>query len=732
MIDGSARGNISPGVESLSVKELSLWAPGIIRILSRMGITVNGNEESSLSFICEEAGVSHIEVIQMLSTVEPEEEYEIYQVNTLKIKSGKDKSGNPEPVDELIINAGEVVAIVGPTGSGKSQMLSDVESLACGDSPSGRTIFLDGKLPDDELRWSPSIRPVAQISQSMNFLLDISVEEFLEMHLASRASEDAETLKHRVVEAACTLCGEPFGLQHQIVSLSGGQSRALMIADAALVSSAPIILVDEIENAGIDRNKAMKFLVGEGKISLVATHDPLLALRANRRIILKNGAMSKVFEKSAKEKTSLSWLEKRDSETMSLRENLRQGKRLDDMDDFAFENQSFPKRKIRTFEKNLNPEIGLKIMNQKQVVNLNRFNKKRKTGPKTFDVPPYITFDITHHCNLSCTHCSTNSSPKITSEGGLSTSEALNIIDQLSIAGVKVLTLSGGEPLLRKDWHVLAKNAVISGMVVNIETNGSTINAQTADLIMKSGINSINISLDSHKPEVHDKIRQCEGAFWRTIRSILLLTDRNIKTGIVFTPTKHNWKDADKVIELANHLSVDSLHLNHFVPTGRGRPSISLEPMEKKLLNEKWIRKQKKYRGKLNLIWHDCRALLLMPTDGKENYIGCGAGNYTARILPDGTLTPCAYLPMAAGSLRTTAFIKLWRESELLKNLRERNGRFFGNCSSCEHLNNCGGCRASAYAYGKSNPYSGDRQCWIEPIDKTFSSTPVGNIRFDK
>ena len=75
-----------------------------------------------------------------------------------------------------------------------------------------------------------------------------------------------------------------------------------MIADTAILSKSPIVLIDEIENAGIDRKRALNLLVGEEKIILMATHDPTLALMADKRIIIKNGGIHKVIETDEDEK----------------------------------------------------------------------------------------------------------------------------------------------------------------------------------------------------------------------------------------------------------------------------------------------------------------------------------------------------------------------------------------------------------------------------------------------
>jgi ABC-type lipoprotein export system ATPase subunit len=326
-MDTSGRGSVSPGREALPVGELARQIPGLAEHLNQMGVPIDGHEESSLAFLCEEAGLDPRDVLDSVGTEQAVAAPNL-GVERIDIIGGSGKGGAAEPVALLTLEPGQAIALVGATGSGKSQLLADVESMAQGDSPSGRKILLNGEEPPDELRWSPAARPVAQVAQGMRFLLDVSVGEFLEMHANARGADDPVGLAGEVIKAACGLCGEAFTTDTQLATLSGGQTRALMIADAAMVSASPIILVDEIENAGIDREKALTFLVGQGKIALMATHDPLLALRADRRVILSNGAMQEVLQRSPPEQTALSWLEGHDKEVMRMREQLRQGQRL--------------------------------------------------------------------------------------------------------------------------------------------------------------------------------------------------------------------------------------------------------------------------------------------------------------------------------------------------------------------------------------------------------------------
>lgn len=252
-------------------------------------------------------------------------------IESLTILAGHDKSKNPEGFTEFTIRRSEIVSIVGPTGSGKSRLLADIEWTAQNDTPTGRAILIDGKKPDMKWRYSSNNKLVAQLSQNMNFVMDLTAREFIQLHAQSRMVENVEETTGRIIDAANNLAGEKFDLDTPVTALSGGQSRALMIADTAILSSSPIVLIDEIENAGIDRKKALDLLVSKDKIVLMATHDPTLALIADKRIIIKNGGIAKIIETSKEEKEILNKLEEMDTYIQGMRSNLRAGEILTDI-----------------------------------------------------------------------------------------------------------------------------------------------------------------------------------------------------------------------------------------------------------------------------------------------------------------------------------------------------------------------------------------------------------------
>ena len=239
----------------------------------------------------------------------------------LLVEGGKGKDRRPEPVRRFQVEAGEVLAVVGPTGSGKTRLLADVERLARGDSPSGRRVRVAGR---DAAGRTPGAL-VARLSQAMGFYLDATAGEFVRLHAQHRERPNPGALAADAIEAANDLVGEPFTADVPLALLSGGQARALMVADVVLVSACPVVLIDELENAGIDRLRALDFLLAHRVIALVATHDPLIALRADRRLVMAGGAVRAVVRRSAAEAALLRRLERDHVRTEALKDRLRRG-----------------------------------------------------------------------------------------------------------------------------------------------------------------------------------------------------------------------------------------------------------------------------------------------------------------------------------------------------------------------------------------------------------------------
>ncbi len=251
-------------------------------------------------------------------------------IHGITVLGGHGRAGLPDLVDRIDLKMGDVVSIVGPTGSGKTTLINDVELFANGDTPSGRRVLFDGRPAPLSYRDDPACNPVALITQHTTFLSDMPVELFLRTHARVRGGEehDIQRLVRETIGFANELTGEPLAGDSRMTELSGGQTRALLIADAAIICSTPIILLDEVENAGIHRTRALELLRRYRKIFIFVTHDPRIALHSDSRIVMQSGRIADFMTTNQEERAFSVRVGRVDDALAQLRDQLRRGHRL--------------------------------------------------------------------------------------------------------------------------------------------------------------------------------------------------------------------------------------------------------------------------------------------------------------------------------------------------------------------------------------------------------------------
>jgi ABC-type lipoprotein export system ATPase subunit len=244
------------------------------------------------------------------------------QFRELTILPGMNRDGGPEGFARITLRPGDTVSIVGSTGSGKSAFVNDIEVLAQGDTVTGRSVLINGLPPSDDMVRDPAEKPIALITQNTRVIADFTVERFLSLHIKARDTDACE-LVTRTVALANEFTGEKIAAAMRMTALSGGQTRSLLIADAIMIGQTPILLLDEVENAGIFKEKVIRCLKHYNKAVIFVTHDPLLAMITDRRIIMKNGAVTGVLEPDGAEREMVSHISGIDAFLVELRERIR-------------------------------------------------------------------------------------------------------------------------------------------------------------------------------------------------------------------------------------------------------------------------------------------------------------------------------------------------------------------------------------------------------------------------
>jgi len=249
-------------------------------------------------------------------------------IKKITILGGYGRNGIKELVDQVDLKMGDLLSIVGPTGSGKTALINDIGLFADEDTPSRRRILINDGAPAEEFLDDPSKNPIALITQHTGFLSDMKVANFLDIHAKVRKSANPDSVVADILDFANQLTGEPIITESAMTELSGGQSRALLIADEVIIGNSPIILLDEIENAGINLTRALELLRKYEKIFIFVTHDPRITLSSDYRIVMKGGAMQDAITTSPEEKRIGEKVTHMDKIIVGLRDQISSGERM--------------------------------------------------------------------------------------------------------------------------------------------------------------------------------------------------------------------------------------------------------------------------------------------------------------------------------------------------------------------------------------------------------------------
>ena len=370
-----------------------------------------------------------------------------------------------------------------------------------------------------------------------------------------------------------------------------------------------------------------------------------------------------------------------------------------------------------------------------------------------YEGPFQIDFDITNQCNMNCIHCSTNAGKKHNNE--LSTFEIKGLIDELYELGLMNITITGGEPFIRKDCLDILKYIHDKrGLIVTIVSNGLLINNEIINFLEKECPKILFvISLDGFDVDSYSILRRSQNikyaksVFNIVTQNLKKLIDSNLTLGINYTITKKTIKNFMRTYYYIRDLGAKNLLAIKFISSGRGKLNedeleLAYEEWSNFLIDITYKKKINKLSGlhvsitcpwelylplikvgysisEIEKIWNYQTPLKLKSYSSIRD-IGCHAGITNIAISSEGSVYPCGivsnYTPLKCGNIRDHSFKNIWNNSEVLNQLRKLNLEDIeGNCTTCEFKSICGGgCRARAYI--ETNKFTGqDHLC---PINK--------------
>lgn len=305
------------------------------------------------------------------------------------------------------------------------------------------------------------------------------------------------------------------------------------------------------------------------------------------------------------------------------------------------------------------------------------------------EAPAYVQWVATHRCNYACEHCGTNAGQPLPNE--LTTQEITTVINDMGAMGVKYLSVTGGEPLLRRDLFPILQLAKKNGMKVGFVTHGGLV-AKHKDQIKELRPYSMMISIDGLQA-THNALRGDNANFDQSLDAIKFFTEIKIPIrSISTTINQRNFKELEELKNIVFASGANHWRINIAIPEGRAKNKTWMQLNNDQLVELfRFIHNHKK-RFHIEI----CEgAGYLGPWDAKvrNKPFFCGCGWTTCTIMADGTVMGCPVFEDQAtyreGNIREMSFKDIWEH----KFERFRNLELGAECEACEHLPACrGGC----------------------------------------
>jgi len=296
-------------------------------------------------------------------------------------------------------------------------------------------------------------------------------------------------------------------------------------------------------------------------------------------------------------------------------------------------------------------------------------------------IPLDVSLELTWQCNLRCRHCYI---PDLGAPDAVSTPRLLELLDELADMGTLFLALTGGEPLLRRDWDLIAHRARELGFQVTLLTNGALVDERIADTLAELAV-SVEVSFHSADPVVFDRVTARKGSAARVLENVRLLRDRKVSVELKVPVSRISQDDALGVSRLADELGIEARFFTTIVGTKDG----GLAPLELRLPARDAVR-----------IADATDTGCPVPAETAEHPAGdgplCAAGVRYANITPSGDVLACNILPGSAGNINRSSFREIWERSPRLRQIRAIRRSDLTICSTCSKLPYCRRCHAQA------------------------------------
>ena len=308
-------------------------------------------------------------------------------------------------------------------------------------------------------------------------------------------------------------------------------------------------------------------------------------------------------------------------------------------------------------------------------------------------IPLITTLEITQSCNYSCHHCynydRTAQNSKNFKSNSLKPEEILRIINEVAEAGALYLNFTGGEALLHPHLDDFIKRARALHLEPRLKTNGSLLTSERCEQLNFSGLSELDISLYGFSEYSYKKLTGKSGMFLKTIEGIQTAIKQEFNVYVNIILHRYNINEIKLMLDFCKDNNVTfqfSTEITERYDNSKGSKDFEIT-------NEQFV---ENLSGEYSDIF-----MQLNP----EKSLQCSCARTVCGISSTGEVYPCIGAPVPSGNLKKESFSSIWRNSEVLNNIRNLKNSDFKNCMTCDHIEYCS--RSSGSVYTNTKNYTG-------------------------
>ena len=267
--------------------------------------------------------------------------------------------------------------------------------------------------------------------------------------------------------------------------------------------------------------------------------------------------------------------------------------------------------------------------------------------------PDQLSIGVTPRCPNKCIHC--GAADMMAPNNEMTADQIIGTINQALDMGTYLVTIDGGEPMVRKDLPEIVSRIDKTKTTVSMFTSGFRLNDERAEALKEAGLNSVKISFDSADPEIHDKFRGRKGAFEDAIAAVKSSNKAGIMTDMYLTISPYNIDNIDDLYQLAVEMEMTEMSMTGIIAVGNWKDH------EDEVMTRVDAKRLEVFHKSKNSVPEGPRVTALPYLLGPDMF-GCFAGNRWMHVASTGDVLPCPYTPLSFGNAKDEKLSEIWSE----------------------------------------------------------------------